>query len=66
MRQLNLVWGVYPMRKTSPSSLEEWLEVTRQTALDTGLAQAGDFIVVTAGLPLGVPGSTNVVKVHRV
>jgi pyruvate kinase len=66
MRQLNLVWGVYPLRKTSPANLEEWLEVARQTALETGLATAGDVIVVTAGLPLGVPGSTNIVKVHRV
>jgi len=66
MRQLNLVWGVYPLQKTSPANLEEWLEVARQTALETGLATAGDVIVVTAGLPLGVPGSTNIVKVHRV
>lgn len=66
MRQLNLVWGVYPLRKSSPTNLEEWLEVARQTVLETGLAKAGDVIVVTAGLPLGVPGSTNLVKVHRV
>ena len=66
MRQLNLVWGTYPLVKTSPTNLEEWLEVARQTALETGLATAGDVIVVTAGLPLGVPGSTNIVKVHRV
>ena len=66
MRQLNLVWGIYPLRKSSPTNLEEWLEVARQTVLETGLAKAGDVIVVTAGLPLGVPGSTNLVKVHRV
>ena len=66
MQRLNLVWGTYPLTKTSPTNLEEWLEVARQTALATGLAKAGDIIVVTAGLPLGVPGSTNLVKVHRV
>jgi pyruvate kinase len=66
MRQLNLVWGVYPLRKSSPTNLEEWLEVARETALETGVAAATDVIVVTAGLPLGVPGSTNLVKVHRV
>jgi pyruvate kinase len=66
MRRLNLVWGTYPLIKTSPTNLEEWLEVARQTAMETGLAKIGDVIVVTAGLPLGVPGSTNLVKVHRV
>jgi pyruvate kinase len=66
MRQLNLVWGVSPLWKTSPTNLDEWLEVARTTALDTGLAKTDDFIVVTAGLPLGIPGSTNIVKVHRV
>ena len=66
MRQLNLVWGVYPLKKSSPTNLEEWLEVARVTALETGVAKAGDVIVVTAGLPLGIPGSTNLVKVHRV
>ena len=66
MRRLNLVWGIYPLIKTSPTNLDEWLEVARETSLETGLAKTGDVIVVTAGLPLGVPGSTNLVKVHRV
>jgi len=66
MRQLNLVWGVYPLTKSSPTNLEEWLEIARTTALETGVAQSGDVIVVTAGLPLGVMGSTNLVKVHKV
>ena len=66
MRQLNLVWGVYPLRKSAPANLEEWLETARITALETGIAKAGDVIVLTAGLPLGVAGSTNLVKVHRI
>ena len=66
MRQLSLVWGVYPLRKSAPTNLEEWLEIARVTALETSVAKAGDVIVVTAGLPLGIAGSTNLVKVHRV
>ena len=66
MRQLNLVWGVYPLRKSVPANLEEWLETARITALETGVAKTGDVIVLTAGLPLGVAGSTNLVKVHRI
>jgi pyruvate kinase len=66
MRQLNLVWGVYPLRKSAPANLEEWLETARITALETGVAKTGNVIVLTAGLPLGVAGSTNLVKVHRI
>ena len=66
MRELNLVWGVYPLRKSAPANLEEWLETARITALETGVAKTGDVIVLTAGLPLGVAGSTNLVKVHRI
>ncbi|MDD5289156.1 MAG: pyruvate kinase [Dehalococcoidales bacterium] len=66
MRRLALVWGVYPLIKSIPANLEEWLELARATALETGIAKADDLIVVTAGFPLGVTGSTNLVKVHSV
>jgi pyruvate kinase len=66
MRQLSLVWGVYPLTKSMPTNLEEWLEVARITALEAGVAKPGDPIVVTAGLPLAVPGSTNLVKIHKI
>ena len=66
MRHLALVWGVYSLRKSVPANLEEWLEVACASALETGLVKADDLIVVIAGLPLGVSGSTNLVKVHRV
>jgi pyruvate kinase len=66
MRRLNLVWGTYPLIKVAPNTLEEWEGVARQTALESGLVKAGDVIVVTAGLPLGVPGSTNIVRVQKI
>lgn len=66
IRRLSLVWGVYPLQKSMPTNLEEWLEVARTTALETGVAKPGDLIVVTAGLPLAVPGSTNLVKIHKI
>jgi len=66
MRRLNLVWGTYPLVKASPNSMEEWEGVARATTMEAGLAKTGDVIVVTAGLPLGVPGSTNMVRVLRV
>ncbi len=66
MRRLNLVWGTYPLVKASPNSLEEWEGVARAVTVEAGLATTDDVIVVTAGLPLGIPGSTNMVRVLKV
>lgn len=66
MRCLSLAWGVLPVRKSDPQSLEEVFETAREVALETGVARRGDLVVVTAGLPLTLPGSTNLVKIHGV
>jgi pyruvate kinase len=36
-----------------------------QLALETGIARKGELVVITAGIPTGISGSTNLVKVHR-
>jgi pyruvate kinase len=66
MRRLSLVWGVLPVKKPEPANLEEVFELGEEVVLETGIAKRGDLIVITAGLPLTVPGSTNLVKVHSV
>jgi len=66
VRRLSLPWGVIPVRKPEPANLEEVFELAREAALETGVARKGDLVVITAGLPLSVPGSTNLVKVHSV
>jgi pyruvate kinase len=66
VRRLSLAWGVLPIRKPEPANLEEVFELAREVALETGVARRGDLVVVTAGLPLTIPGSTNLVKVHSV
>lgn len=67
MRRLSLPWGVLPIHKTEHmTDLEELFGLAREVALETGVAQRNDLIVITAGLPLAVPGSTNLVKVHGV
>jgi pyruvate kinase len=64
--RLALSWGVLPVRKQEPANLEEVFELAAEATLETGLARRGDLIVITAGIPLSVPGSTNLVKVHSV
>jgi pyruvate kinase len=66
VRFLSLAWGVLPVRKAAPANLEEVFELAREVVLETGIARRGDLVVITAGLPLHVPGSTNLVKVHSV
>jgi pyruvate kinase len=66
MRRLSLVWGVLPIRKPAPSNLEKVFELASEVALETRVARRGNLVVVTAGIPLNLPGSTNLVKIHSV
>jgi pyruvate kinase len=66
VRRLSLAWGVLPIIKPKPTNLDEVFRLARETALETSVAKKGDLVVITAGLPLAVPGSTNLVKVHSV
>jgi pyruvate kinase len=67
-RQLALVWGVVPMLAEGggPRSYDAMLEAARERILASGLARKGDRVVVTAGVPFDVPGTTNLVKVEEV
>jgi len=66
VRSMLISWGVHPVQKSIPNGLEEVFEIAREVVLENGIAKSGDNIVVTAGLPLTVAGSTNLVKVHQV
>jgi pyruvate kinase len=65
-RQLALVWGVVPVLVNRVPGYDAMLEVVRGLILKRQLATPGDCIVVTAGLPWDVSGSTNLIKVERV
>lgn len=62
-RKLMLSWGVNPVICPKFTTTEDTFKYAREYALERGIAVAGDIIVVTAGFPVGVPGSTNLVKV---
>jgi pyruvate kinase len=65
-RQLALVWGVIPVLVDRVPGYDAMLEVVRDVLMKRDLAKAGDRIVVTAGLPWEVSGSTNLIKVEVV
>src|SRR2546430_7126445 len=65
-RQLALVWGVTPVLVDHVPSYDAMLAVVRDLLLKRGYAQAGDRIVMTAGVPWEVSGATNLLKVEVV
>ena len=64
VRQLNLSWGVTPLLIPEKFSTDELFECSTKAAEDAGLIQSGDLTVITAGVPIGVSGTTNLLKVH--
>lgn len=65
-RQLALSWGVQPRLIPQVYAMEEMLQTAVNTAVDMRLAHEGDKVVITAGVPIGVPGNTNLIKVHTI
>jgi pyruvate kinase len=59
---LSLVWGVFPILIEPPKSTDELMDRVPGIAVATGHVQKGDRIVITAGIPVGVSGSTNTIK----
>lgn len=62
-RRMGLLWGVHGVRTRDIGSFEEMIGKARRMALRSRVAQAGDKIIVLAGVPFGTPGSTNVIHV---
>jgi pyruvate kinase len=65
-RQLSLVWGVVPALSMHSTDYDSLLGAARQQILARGLATAGERVVVTAGVPFDVPGTTNLLKIEAV
>lgn len=65
VNRLTLSWGVVSMKKPEPGELEDVFRLAEQSALETGIVKKGELIVITAGIPLRVPGQTNLLKVER-
>jgi len=62
---MGLVWGVHAVVTRDIAGFEEMVEKAKRMALRTGLAKGGDPLVLVAGVPFSIPGTTNVVHVTR-
>lgn len=63
-RQLNLYWGVQPLLLAKEEEAEALFNSAVTAAEEAGLVSRGDLTVLTAGVPLGVTGTTNLIKVQ--
>jgi pyruvate kinase len=62
-RRLQLTWGVFAATAPDCRSFNEMVAIACDTALATGFAAPRDKIAITAGVPFGTPGATNVLRV---
>lgn len=65
-RTLQIVWGVFPIRVKETTSTDEMFREAVNGALESGLIKKGDLVVITAGVPLYVSGTTNLIRVQVV
>lgn len=65
-RQMNLSWGVIPISVDEKTNTDELFDHSVSQAVKNGLVKSGDLVVITAGVPLGISGTTNLLKVHVV
>jgi pyruvate kinase len=65
-RQLSLVWGVHPVLCTDEVSYENMLACARAYLIENRIASPGQRVVVTAGVPFHVPGTTNMLRVEEI
>ena len=64
--QLALSWGVLPVMAEEQADTDSLFEKAVEKAVETGYVRHGDAVVITAGVPVGISGSTNILKVQVV
>lgn len=65
-RKVSLYWGVMPIILKTKQTTDDMIAGVERAMIERRLVGRGDLIVITAGVPVGVPGSTNMLKIHRV
>lgn len=65
-RKVSLYWGVMPIILKTKHTTDDMITGVEHAMMQRRLVTRGDLLVITAGVPVGVPGSTNMIKIHRV
>jgi pyruvate kinase len=66
IRPLSLIWGVIPVKGVEASTTDELFDFAVDSSIQAGLVSLGDIVVITAGVPVGRSGTTNIIKIHQV
>ncbi|MBM4307138.1 MAG: pyruvate kinase [Deltaproteobacteria bacterium] len=66
VRRLNLCWGVHPVFVFEWKDTDDMLERSKRMPKELGMASAGDRVIIIAGVPISIPGTTNLIKVEIV
>ena len=64
--QLSLVWGVRPVKVLNFKDTDNLIDASMEVAVKKGFLKSGDLVVLTAGVPTGIAGSTNLLKIESV
>lgn len=64
VQKLTLSWGVYPLKSLEIKDTDDMIQKAKKMALKTGLVHRGEKIVIIAGIPFGIAGNTNLIKVE--
>ncbi|WEG74166.1 pyruvate kinase [Vagococcus intermedius] len=65
-RGLSLAWGVFPTVTDKPSSTDDMFDLATEVSQEQGFAKEGDLILITAGVPVGERGTTNLMKIQLI
>ena len=65
-RQMSLYWGVEAVKMPYANNSDELVDLAVESAEKAGLVKNGDLVVVTAGVPVGIAGTTNMIRVKQV
>jgi pyruvate kinase len=65
-QKLALIWGVTPVMVDIADSADGMMQSCIDAAGKSGLVREDDVVVITGGVPVGRPGSTNFIKIHRI
>ncbi|MBM4299854.1 MAG: pyruvate kinase, partial [Deltaproteobacteria bacterium] len=66
VKMLCLVWGTHPIKVNGFKSTDEMVRMLQRKAVESGVVKRGDLVAITAGLPLHVTGSTNMITVKNI
>ncbi|MBW2702511.1 MAG: pyruvate kinase [Deltaproteobacteria bacterium] len=64
--RMAIFWGVEPVKVTKVRSTDAMLRQANRTLIERGFVRSGEQLVITSGVPIGQPGSTNMLKLHKI